>query len=125
MATYRLHRGIDARDVATGHLAALTDADGPFARYILSGATPFLREDCAALAVDAPAVLHLRAPALVEAFAARGWPLPQRVDRVYAARHAAAQLGWRSRWGWNEVIVQHDRESLEVLPPAATGGAEE
>lgn len=125
MAAYRLHRGIDARDVASGHLAALTDKGGAFARFILSAATPFLREDCATLAKDAPAVLRARAPALVRAFTRRGWALPQRIDRVYDATCASTQLGWHSRRGWDEVIAQHDRDSIEVLPPEAAGGAEE
>ena len=41
MALYRLHRGIDARDVGAGHALALSDQGGAFERFILSGATPF------------------------------------------------------------------------------------
>jgi nucleoside-diphosphate-sugar epimerase len=126
MAAYRLHRGIDARDVAAGHLAALAHKGAPFERFILSGDTPFGPEDCGALAGDTPAVLRERVPALAAAFAARGWALPQRIDRVYAARRAAGALGWRTRFGWEEVIAQFDRASLEVLPPGAiTDGRQE
>lgn len=119
MALYRLHRGVDVRDVADGHALALAH-DGPaFARFILSGATPFAPEDCAALGEDAPGVLRRTVPALVEEFCARGWRLPQRIDRVYSPAKAAAQLGWSPRHGWEEVIGQLDRASLEVLPAGA------
>lgn len=120
MAAYRLHRGVDARDVADAHARALTNGgptDTPYQCVVVSGATPFRREDSGALAVDAPAVLAARAPGLVAAFAARGWALPAVVDRVYDASHARAVLGWAPRYGWAEVLAEYDRESPEVLPP--------
>lgn len=110
MAVHRLHRGVDVRDVADAHAAALDDEGDSFRRFIASGATPFERADLDALATDAPSVLRRRAPDLVEAFEARGWPLPTTIDRVYAS-------GWRSRHGFDEVLAQLDRRSLEVLPP--------
>ena len=116
MASYRLHRGIDARDVGEGHARALKH-DGPaFARFILSGATPFTRQDCEGLAKDAPAIIRERAPDLAAAFAQRGWELPRTIDRVYSPDAAARQLGWQPRWGWEEVLAQADRDDLEVLP---------
>lgn len=127
MAVYRLHRGIDARDVAAAHVAALADTDAAaVATYLVSGATPFRREDAQALWDDAPAVIAERAPALAAAFAARGWALPPRIDRVYDAALAVARLGWRPRYGYDEVLAQYDAESSEVLTPdAARGSAED
>lgn len=116
MAAFRLHRGIDARDVAAGHALALAHAGPPHATYVLSGATPFVPGDVESLWRDAPAVLAERAPALVAAFAARGWPLPARIDRVYDASAARRDLGWRPAHDWTEVLAQHDRGSAEVLP---------
>ena len=116
MALYRLHRGVDARDVGTGHALALTDRGPAFDRFILSGATPFLPEDVEGLASDPRSVLALRAPELLEAMDARGWPVPSSIDRVYSSAKAQAQLGWTSRWGWREVMAQVDRNDLEVLP---------
>ncbi|MEO1729415.1 MAG: NAD(P)-dependent oxidoreductase [Pseudomonadota bacterium] len=120
MALYRLHRAIDARDVGTGHALALTH-DGPvdqvpFDRFILSGATPFLPEDVEALANDPRSVLALRAPEILAAMDARGWPVPPKIDRVYSSAKAKAQLGWAPRWDWREVMAQVDRDDLEVLP---------
>jgi len=120
MTSHRLHRGVDARDVGEGHKLALVH-DGPaFARFILSGATPFSREDCAGLLTDAPDVIHARVPELATAFEARGWDLPRSIDRVYDASAAQHQLGWRPRWGWEEVLAQEARDDLEVLPISAT-----
>lgn len=117
MASARLHRGVDARDVADAHARAL-DTARPGARlYIVSGATPFQPGDVAALRADAPAVLRLRAPALVQAFAARGWALPASIDRVYSPARAQRELCWQPRFGAHTVLQQLDEESPEVLPP--------
>ena len=72
MAGYRLHRGIDARDVAAAHELALATGDTSFRVYIVSGKTPFQAEDVHALKADARAVIRSRVPALADAFEARG-----------------------------------------------------
>ena len=117
MAAYRLHRGVDARDVAHAHALALTHAGAAHATYVISGATPFVHDDVDALAVDAPSVLRRRAPDLVEEFDLRDWPLPRSIDRVYDAGLAARELGWRSRHGVDDVLDAYDAGSPEVLPP--------
>ncbi|MEL6542634.1 MAG: NAD(P)-dependent oxidoreductase [Pseudomonadota bacterium] len=119
MASYRLHRGVDARDVGAGHALAL-DHDGPaFDRFILSGATPFHPQDCEGLARDPRSVFTRRAPDFLEAMDAREWPLPASVDRIYSSAKAHEGLGWKPRWGWQEVLAQADRSDLEVLPMGA------
>lgn len=117
MAAYRLHRGIDIRDVADAHAAALTNGGDHFQRHIVSVRTPFKPEDCEALATDAASVIRLRAPKLAAEFDRRNWPLPQTIDRVYASISAESVLGWRSSFNYDEVLAQLDRRSLEVLPP--------
>jgi len=117
MATYRLHRGVDIRDVADAHVAALTNGGKDFQRHIVSAGTLFKPEDCEALAVDAASVIRLRAPGLAAKFMQQNWPLPQRIDRIYASKSAGLVLGWHFRFGYDEVLAQLDRESLEVLPP--------
>jgi nucleoside-diphosphate-sugar epimerase len=84
MAVYRLHRGIDARDVAAAHVLGLA-REGTF---VISGTTPFQRGDVDALAHAAPAVIRERAPELARVFEALGWPLPAAIDRVYDSAHA-------------------------------------
>lgn len=117
MAAYRLHRGIDIRDVADAHAAALRNGGDHFQRHIVSAGTLFEREDCGDLAINAASVIRLRAPALAAEFERRKWPLPQTIDRIYASTSTATVLGWHSRFGYGEVLAQLDRGSLEVLPP--------
>lgn len=116
MATYRLHRGIDARDVGEAHKRALNHEGPEFARLIVSGTTPFTRADCQELALDAAGVIRARIPALAAAFDVRGWALPQAIDRVYDAGLAKVKLDWRTQWDWEEVLAQEARHDLEVLP---------
>lgn len=107
MAAYRLHRGIDARDVAAAHERALaTHSRGGARLYVVSGRTPFEPRDCAALARDAAAVLRRRAPALAAEFERRGWALPRTIDRVYDSSRAATELGWRTEHGFETLLAE-------------------
>ncbi|MEO6286977.1 MAG: NAD(P)-dependent oxidoreductase [Dyadobacter sp.] len=115
MALYRLNRGIDVRDVASAHVAALTNTGLAFERYIISGATPFTEHDCFLLATDPAAIIRTKLPELLNEFEKRGWHIPESIDRVYVSKKAAA-LGWRMQYGFEEVMAQLDRGSLEVLP---------
>ncbi len=117
MAAYRLHRGVDARDVADAHALAVTRAVPGHRTFIVSGSTPFLPEDAEGLLKAASQVLRRRAPELAEAFARRGWPLPASIDRVYCAHGAERGLGWRPKFGFAEVLKMLDERSVEVLPP--------
>lgn len=119
MAIYRLTRGIDARDVARAHVAALTDPGPAYQNYIISGATPFQPEDCQALATDPAAVLWQRVPELMQVFRKRNWTVPSAIDRVYLSTRAMTELGWQPVYGFEEVLAQLDRGSLEVLPANA------
>jgi UDP-glucose 4-epimerase len=119
MAVYRLHRGIDVRDVAEAHALALAgEADVPWRCFIVSGATPFVAADAERLWNDAPALLRERAPALAGEFVRRGWPLPASIDRVYVPDAAMRALGWRPRHGWAAVLDQLDAGEPEVLAPS-------
>jgi nucleoside-diphosphate-sugar epimerase len=119
MASYRLHRGVDARDVARAHALALQmqSSRSGFRRFVVSAATPFKPEDTHELMRDAPSVLARRAPALVEAFARRSWHLPATIDRVVSPALAMNDLGWRPQHGFDEVLKMLDQNSPEVLPP--------
>ena len=125
MAVLRLQRGVDARDVAAAHALALSHEGPAHGTFVVSGATPFRREDAALLATDAAAAIRRRAPALAEAFAVRGWPLPASIDRVYDPARAIAELGWRPRHGFEAVLAAWDAGSPEVLPPAREAIARE
>jgi nucleoside-diphosphate-sugar epimerase len=98
MAWYRLHRGIDRRDVAEAHALALERVGQP-ATYVISAATPFQREDCEQLANNASDVIERRCPGLIERMEAKSWAAPESIDRVYDADLAAKELGFRPRFG--------------------------
>lgn len=119
MAMFRLHRGIDARDVASAHAALLLDHDGiGFARYLACAPTPFRREDCLELATHPRSVVARRAPQLLAEFERRGWPLPLSIDRVYDSARLRSVLGWQPSFGPDEVLQQYAVGSIEVLPRA-------
>lgn len=119
MAAYRLHRGIDARDVADAHAAALSNGGTHFQRYIVSAASPFVMQDCESLSIDAASAIRRRVPDLAAEFDRRGWSLPRTIDRVYDSSRAENGLGWQSLFSFDEVLAQMDRRSLEVLPPGS------
>lgn len=98
MAWYRLHRGIDRRDVAEAHALALGRTGAP-ATYVISSRTPFEREDAERLLKEAPAVIERRCPGLIERMAAKGWAPPASIDRVYDCALAREQLGFTPRYG--------------------------
>jgi UDP-glucose 4-epimerase len=125
MAVYRLHRGIDVRDVADAHALALADpVPEPWRCFNISGATPFAASDADRLWRDAPALLRERVPAMAREFARRGWPLPASIDRVYVPDAATTALGWRPRHGWDGVLEQLDAGAPEVLAPSPAEPAE-
>jgi nucleoside-diphosphate-sugar epimerase len=124
MAVYRLHRGVDERDVAQAHALAVqaVPVAGSWRCFVVSGATPFEPADAPALRHDAPSVIRHRAPALALAFERRGWPLPASIDRVYDARHAMQHLGWQPGHGFESVLDQWDRRAPQVLAPETSAG---
>jgi UDP-glucose 4-epimerase len=125
MAAYRLHRGIDVRDVADAHaMSVLTPAPG-FRRFVISGSTPFLPQDTEWLLKNASEVIELRCPELAVAFRRRKWKLPSSIDRVYSAALGTHELNWEPKYGFEEVLAQFDRRSLEVLSPRHNWSAEE
>lgn len=98
MAWYRLYRGIDRRDVADAHALALERSGSP-ATYVISGATPFMRDDVGQLHCDAPGVIERRCPGLTNRMATQGWHVPSSIDRVYDASLARRELGFKPRHG--------------------------
>ena len=116
MAVYRLTRGIDARDVASAHLAALDTRLSGFNRFIVSGKTPFKVSDCRRLFNDAKGLIKEQAPELAEMFLQRGWTLPNQLDRVYDSSAAQQKLGWQPKYGFESVLDSLDNELAEVLP---------
>ncbi|MET9221441.1 NAD(P)-dependent oxidoreductase [Streptomyces sp. NPDC003300] len=103
LARHLLHRAVDVADVAAAGVLAVTrpEVTGTFN---VSGPHVFQREDCVALHRDAGAVLAGRAPDVVEAFRDRGWPVPDRLDRVYDSTAATNAFGYRPVRGVRELL---------------------
>ena len=119
MAIYRLHRGVDYRDVAEAHLlAGLKKKDKNFDLYLVSGDTPFLPSDSIMLFENPEWVIRKRMPDLANEFDKRGWGFPAVIDRVYDASYAQKTLHWQPQRGAFDVIKQFDHKDFEVLPPS-------
>jgi UDP-glucose 4-epimerase len=114
-----LFRRVAIEDVVDAHLAAADRAPAiGFGKYIISATTPFLREDCARLRADAPAVVSLRAPGWEDEYARRGWRMFKSIDRVYDNALARSDLGWQPKWDF-AAIVARLREIGAIRGPLA------
>ncbi len=90
---YRLSRGITVADAAAAHFSAAACCDLESTPLIACATTPFKRADAPALGNDARSVIAKRIPELLYTYAARGWDIPERIDRVYDS--STAQKSWR------------------------------
>ena len=97
-----LFRRVAIEDVVDAHLAAAERAPAVgFGRYIISATTPFLREDCARLRADAPAIVKPARPGVgVRICAARLAHVPEHRPRLRQFAGAprprlAAEMGFR------------------------------
>lgn len=128
-----LHRRLTVEDAVAGHLAALEHAPTiGFDTLILSAPTPFSRDEAAALKADAAAVIATHLPEAAAIYAARGWTLPARIDRVYDASRAERVLGFRCATDFAAVLraLEHgaplpfahdaDYTSPLVIPPSSS-----
>ena len=106
MAIYRLHRGVDSRDVATAHeLALLSDIKG-FHIFNISAETQFQQEDTRELYSDAGNVLLKYYPWAEMKFAKREWQLPKSIDRVYVIEKAQKILGYKPKYNFDSMFNQ-------------------
>ena len=100
-----LYRRLDIADAVSAHLLALERASHiGFARYIVSATSPFTQDHLAALPHDAPSVVRALYPDCVELYAARGWRLFPKIDRVYINDRARRELGWRPQFDFAHVL---------------------
>src|SRR5262249_4523452 len=100
-----LYRRGDVEDIVSAHLLAAEKAPcSGFRRYIISGTTPFTRDDLEELRINVPAVVHQYVPEFAAEYARLGWRLPQSIDRVYVNALARNELGWQPRHDFQSVV---------------------
>jgi UDP-glucose 4-epimerase len=101
-----LHRRLTVEDAAEAHLVALERAPTiGFGAYIIAAPTPFAPSDAADLRQDAAAVVARYFPDAPALYAARDWRLPQQIGRVYHARLAERELGFRCETDFAQVLA--------------------
>jgi UDP-glucose 4-epimerase len=119
-----LYRRVDVEDVVSAHLLALDRAPAlGFGRYIISATTPFSPADLPVLRTDAPAVVGRLVPRYREVYAARGWAMFPRIDRVYDNARARRDLGWHPRYDFARVLELIERDGTASSPLARVIGA--
>jgi UDP-glucose 4-epimerase len=102
-----LFRRLTVEDAAESHVAALDQAPRlGFDTFIVSAKTPFSRDDCAELMVDAPAVVKRYFPQYPQLYARMGWTMFQSIDRVYDSDKAFRRLGFICRTGFKEKLKE-------------------
>jgi UDP-glucose 4-epimerase len=100
-----LFRRLSVEDAAEAHVAALAKArEVGFDTFIISAMTPFSRQDCRDLIVDAPSVVARYFPDYRALYDKRGWTMFNSIDRVYDAGRAARKLGFVCRTGFKEIL---------------------
>lgn len=114
-----LSRRVDIEDVVDAHLVALREAPRiGFGRFIVSATTPFTPDDLAELRHDAPVVLRRRVPGWEPVYAAHGWTMTERLDRVYVNALARERLGWQPRTDFAAVVARL-ADSGDIRSPMA------
>ena len=102
-----LYRRVDIEDVVSAHLLAISRAPSAgFAKYIISGTTPFSRDDVVGLRSDVPHVLRRYVPGFEAEYARRGWTMVSGIDRVYVNVKARAELGWQPRHDFRTLLAR-------------------
>jgi UDP-glucose 4-epimerase len=107
-----LFRRLSVEDAAECHVAALAKApEIGFDTFIISAKTPFRREDCKQLSVNAPAVVERYFPQYRRLYARIGWTMFQRIDRVYDSAKASRLLDFECRYGFKEMLDDLETKS--------------
>lgn len=109
-----LNRRLSAHDAARAHLFALERIGGLGCEtFVLSAPPPFARAEAEELARDACAVIARHFPDAEELYAARGWRLPDKLNRVYDPGKAERLLGFRCETSFADVLAAlRDRREL-------------
>ncbi|KAG7292039.1 hypothetical protein NEMBOFW57_002070 [Staphylotrichum longicolle] len=104
-------RRVDLADAVAACVCAMDKAgrgEGKvgWGTYIVSGPTPFKREDgvLRGLDEDAGRVFETVCPGVGEVFERKGWRFLRRVDRVYDSGRAVRELGWKPVYTFQRAV---------------------
>lgn len=101
-----LHRRLSAGDAARAHVLALERIGGLGCEtFVISAPPPFARDEAGELVRDAPAAIERHFPGVRGLYAARGWALPRRIERVYDPAKAERVLGFRCETDFARVLA--------------------
>ena len=101
-----LFRRVELSDCVSAHLCAAARApDIGFGRFVISATSPFLPEDLADLRSNPAAVVSRRVPGFDEVYERLGWRMFDDISRVYINDRARAELGWRPRYSFADVLA--------------------
>lgn len=109
VATYRLYRGVDLRDVAEAHALALGRRPSGCEVFNISARSPFRPEDCGMILHDPWPLVNSYFPGADGAYRRLGWPVPRRIDRVYVIAKAEAGLGYSPRFNFGDLFATLQR----------------
>jgi UDP-glucose 4-epimerase len=116
-----LFRRATVEDIADAHVVALNKTPQiGFDTFIISASTQFSPTDCAALIVDAPAVVTRYFPGYRDIYKRLGWTMFDTIDRVYDSRKAAKHLDFVCRTGFGEKLEElaarlNDRARAQMI----------
>lgn len=100
-----LYRRVDIEDAVSAHLLAVEKVrELGFGKYIVSATSPFKREDLAALNSNPDIVVARLFPEFGKIFAAQGWRMLEKIDRVYVNEKARNDLGWQPKYDFEYVL---------------------
>lgn len=100
-----LYRRVDIEDAANAHLCAIKKiAAIGFGKYIISATSPFEQKHLAQLHTDAVAVVEKLFPEMTELYAAKGWKMLPRIDRVYVNEKARRELDWKPKYDFAYIL---------------------
>lgn len=101
-----LNRRLSAADAARAHVVALERIAGLGCEtFVLSAPPAFTRDDTTELARDARGVIARHFPDAAALYAAKGWQLPERIDRVYDPSKTERLLGFRCETDFASVLA--------------------
>ena len=114
-----LFRRVDIEDAVDAHLRAAERAPLiGLARYIISATTPLGRDDLRDLRSNAPAVVRRHVPEYAAEYARRGWTMFPAIERVYVNAKARAELDWRPKYDFGQVVASLQKD-LDPRSPLA------